>query len=187
MTRIARIAFAFVIVLGGAACGSDSPTNPSGSSTTTGGGTNTQNCFALVGNKGSITATISGLAAFNGTIANGGANLVTGGPVPIFTIGATNIQDGTDVIITGMARLGTSSVGKNVTDPLEFSNMITVLTRSCSAGTGSWFASIAAGSGTITVTSSTTAGISGSFAATLEAGTSSIGTKTISGTFNATY
>src|SRR5262245_3981744 len=63
------------------ACGgSDSTPNPNAPP-----GTTTSGCFAIVGNKGSITGTVSGLAAFNGIIADGGANRVTGGPVPTFT------------------------------------------------------------------------------------------------------
>jgi hypothetical protein len=167
----------------GAAC--SSPANPSNS----GGGGPGQNCFVVVGNRGSITGTISGLAPFNGTIANGGANLVTGGPVATFTIGATNVQDGTGVTISGIAVVGTSSVGPGTAGTNAVSNMISVQTRSCMAGTGLWVASIAAGSGTITITSSTATGIAGSFSGTLEAsaGSGAAGAKTISGTFSATY
>jgi hypothetical protein len=164
------------------------PANPSETSGTGGGGTN-QNCFALVGNRGSITGTISGLAPFNGTIANGGANLVTGGPVAIYTVGATNTQDGTMVIITGIAPVGTSSVGPGTAGSPAASNSIQVITRSCTAGTGAWIASIAGGSGTITITSSTATGIAGSFSGTVEAtaGSGAIGTKTVSGTFSASF
>lgn len=170
------------------ACGDD-PADPSGSGGSGSGGGTGQTCFAIVGNKGSITATISGLAAFSGTIPNGQANLVTGGPVPVFTIGAINTQDGTGVIISGQAVVGTSAVGPGTGNSNAASNSISVQTRSCTAGTGVWFANIAAGTGTITVTSSSATGISGSFSATMEpvAGSGGSGNKTISGTFSATY
>ena len=162
-------------------CGGDSstPNAPSGGNTTTSG------CFALVGNKGTITATISGLPTFNGIIADGGANRV--GPVPIFTIGATNVQDGTSVIISGPGVVGMSAIGPSTAGSTAASNSISVQTRSCSAGIGSWFANIAAGSGTITVTSASATGVAGSFSATVEPVQGSVGQKTLTGTFNATF
>jgi hypothetical protein len=195
MPRCALIVTALALA-GALACGGNgNPGNPSGSGGSSGGGsaggggTGTQTCFAIVGNKGTITATISGLAAFNGTIPNGQANRVTGGPVPTYTIGAINTQDGTGVIISGQAVVGTSAIGSGTVNTPAASNSVSVQTRSCTAGTGNWVASIASGSGTITVTSSSATGISGSFSATLEptSGTGAAGTKTITGTFNATY
>src|SRR5262245_32641189 len=103
-----------------AACGGDS------SPTSTSGGTTTSGCFAVVGNKGSITGTISGLATYNGIIADGGANRVTGGAVPTFTIGATNVQDGTGVIISGTAVVGTGSIGVGTAGTTAASNSISV-------------------------------------------------------------
>jgi hypothetical protein len=164
-----------------AACGSDSsPTPPSGGGATSG-------CFAVVGNRGTITGSITGLAAFNGIVANGGANRVTGGPVPTFTIGATNIQDGTGVIISGQAVVGTSAIGPGTNGTTAVSNSISIQTRSCSAATGAWFANNAAGGGTITISAASATGISGTFSATLEPGQGFSGTKAISGSFNATF
>jgi hypothetical protein len=169
------------------ACGGD-PNDPSGGGGSGGGSGGGQTCFAIVGNKGSMTATISGLAAFTGTVPNGQSYLVTAGPVPVFTVGAMNTQDGTGVIITGQAVVGTSAVGSGTINTNAASNSISVQTRSCTAGTGNWAATVAFGGGTITITSSTSTGISGSFSGTLEAaGGGASGTKTISGTFNATY
>ena len=168
-------------VLAAACGGNSSPSSPGSGSTTT------STCFAVVGNKGTITGSIAGLAPFNGIIANGGANRVTGGPVPTFTIGATNVQDGTGVIISGQAVVGTSAIGLSTNGTNAVSNSISVQTRSCSAGTGAWFANNAGGSGTITVSSASSTGVSGTFSATLDPGQGFSGTKTITGTFSATF
>src|SRR5262245_15031146 len=183
MSRRAGLVIALLLAAG---CGDD-PTDPSGNSGGGSGGSSNSGCFAIVGNKGTITATISGLAAFNGTIPNGSVTRVTGGPVPVYTIGAVNTQDGTGVIISGQGVVGTSAVGPNTGNTTAASNSISVQTRSCTASTGTWFASIASGSGTITVTSYSTTSVSGSFSATLDPVAGSSGTKTISGTFNATF
>jgi hypothetical protein len=158
-----------------AACGGNN--NPSGAGS---------GCFAVVGNKGTITGSISGLAPYNGIIANGGANRVIGGPVPFFTVGATSVQDGTGVIISGQAVVGTSAIGLSTNGTNAASNSISIQTRSCTAATGTWFASNATGSGSITVSSSSSTGISGTFSATLDPVLGS-GTKTITGSFNATF
>ena len=177
MFRRFTIALASVLLACACGGGSNSPTGPS----------NNSGCFAIVGNKGTITASISGLATFSGIIPTGSATSVTGGQVPLFTIGATNTQDGTGVIISGQGVVGTSSVGPGTINTTAVGNSISVLTRSCTASTGGWAANIASGSGTITVTSYSPAGVSGTFSATMDPGTGSTGTKTISGTFNATF
>jgi hypothetical protein len=107
--------------------------------------------------------------------------------VPTFTIGATNVQDGTGVIISGQGVVGTSAIGLSTNGTTAVSNSISVQTRSCSAGTGSWFANNAGGSGTIIVSSASSTGVSGTFSATLDPGQGSSGTKTVSGTFSATF
>ena len=182
MSRRAGLVIALLLTVG---CGDD-PTDPSSNSGGGSGGSSNSGCFAIVGNKGTITATISGLAAFNGTIPNGSVTRVTGGPVPVYTIGAVNTQDGTGVIISGQGVVGTSAVGPNTVGTTAASNSISVQTRSCTAGTGTWFASIAYGSGSITVTSYSATAVSGSFSATLDPVVGS-GAKTITGTFSATF
>ena len=88
MSRRAGLVIALLLTVG---CGDD-PTDPSSNSGGGSGGSSNSGCFAIVGNKGTITATITGLAAFNGTIPNGSVTRVTGGPVPVYTIGAVNTQ-----------------------------------------------------------------------------------------------
>lgn len=180
-----------LLVTGAAACGGGNggggggggnPAGPSG-----GSGSSSSGCFAVVGNKGTITANITGLAPFSGIVGTGASHLVTGGPTPVFTVGAINIQDGTGVVISGLGVVGTSTVGAAAIGTPAQSNSIAVQTRSCSAGTGSWVATIAFGSGTITVTAASATGVSGTFSATLEPGPGSSGTKTITGSFNATF
>jgi hypothetical protein len=177
MFRRFTIALASVLLVCACGGGSNNPAGP----------TNNSSCFAIVGNKGTITANISGLANFSGIIPTGSATTVAGGQVPLFTIGAINTQDGTGVIISGQGVVGTSSVGAGTINTTAAGNSISVLTRSCTASTGGWVANIAFGSGTITVTSYSPAGVSGTFSATMDPGMGSTGTKTISGTFNATF
>ena len=158
-------------------CGDD-PNDPSETTST---------CFAVVGNRGTITGSITGLSPYNGIIATGGANRVTGGPVPFFTIGATSVQDGTGVIISGQAVVGTSAIGTGTNGTNAVSNSVSIQTRSCTALTGSWFANNAAGTGTITVTAASATGVSGTFSATLDPSQGFTGTKTITGSFNAVF
>ena len=128
-----------------------------------------------------------GRLVFFMTPGTGSSNLVTGGPVPVFTVGAINVQDGTGVIITGPGVVGTSAIGSATINTPAQSNSISVQTRSCSTGTGNWAAGIGFGSGSITVTSASSTGVSGSFSATLEPGPGFSGTRTITGTFSATF
>jgi hypothetical protein len=182
------LAFALVLLAPlAASCGGSSPAAPSNNPPSTNPPIVTNGCFSVVGNKGTITASISGLTNHTGIIATGAANYVTGGPVPTFTIGSLNVQDGTSVIISGQAVLGTSPIGVSTNGTNAVSNSVSVQTRSCSAGTGNWVANNAGGSGTITITSASSAGVQGSFSATLEPGALAAGPKTISGTFSATF
>jgi hypothetical protein len=195
--RHCRSALLLLAIACGSACGGNNanPNNPgannsgAGSSGGASGGSTTAPCVALVGNKGTITASISGLAPFNGIVANGGSNLVTGGPVPTFVVGATNVSDATSVIITGPAVVGTSAVGPSTGNSPAASNSISVQTRSCASGmgTGNWIASIAFGSGTIVVTSASATGVAGTFSATHDPGPGFSGTRTITGSFSATF
>jgi hypothetical protein len=169
------------------ACGGRSPTDPTNAAQGNQPPVTQQSCFAVVGNQGTITATISGLAQHTGIIATGGAHRVTGGPVPTFTIGSLNVQDGTSVIISGQAVVGTSAIGSGTVNSNAASNSVSVQTRSCSAGTGNWIANVAFGSGSITVTSASAAGVAGTFSANLDPGPGFAGTRTISGSFNATF
>jgi hypothetical protein len=186
MSRRRRVVIGFVTLLA-SACGGESPSNPTNNPPTNTPPVTQQGCFSVVGNQGTITATITGLANHTGIIASGGANRVTGGPVPTFTIGSLNVQDGTSVIISGQAVVGTSAIGSATINTGAASNSVSVQTRSCSAGTGNWVANVAFGSGSITILSASATGVTGSFSANLEPGPGFTGTKAISGSFSATF
>jgi hypothetical protein len=167
-----------------AACGGgESPTTPAPITQ--------NNCFAVVGNKGTMTASITGLIPFTGIVPTGGSTYVpgVGGAFggPRFGFGAISVQDGTGVDILAEAALGIQPVGPDTLNTPSTGNRIAVTTRSCEAGTGTWIADIAFGSGTITVTSVSPTGASGSFSATLLPGLTSSGQKTISGQFNVMF
>jgi hypothetical protein len=143
-------------------------------------------CFAIVGNRGTVTATISGLPAFSGIVPNANATFTPPvGAVPgIFVVQAMDTRTGTSVLVGGPMVLGvtTASASGNGT-----SVQILVTTRSCAAATGAWTANLALGTATVTVTSASAAGVAGSFTGTLEPGTGATGNKTISGSFSATF
>jgi hypothetical protein len=183
-----RIPFGLTLAVAGAvtltACGGgESPTTPAPITQ--------NNCFAVVGNKGTVTASITGLIPFTGIVPTGGSSYIpgVGGALggPRFGFGGLSVQDGTEVDIVAQAAVGIQPVGPNTINTPSTGNRIAVITRSCEAGTGNWIADIAFGSGTITVTSVSPTGASGSFAATLLPGPTSSGQKTISGQFNVTF
>jgi hypothetical protein len=168
-----------------AGCGSN-PADPDGGSS--GGGTS-NGCFAIVGNHGSISATISGLSNFTGIIPTG-QNIRTPSPIPagaFFTIQATNVSDGTSVLVSGPLKTGTTNA--SLTDPDGQVVQVLVTTRSCTAGTGSWSASATTGTASVSLTSASATGASGSFTATAtpSPGSPTGGNKTVSGTFSATF
>jgi hypothetical protein len=167
-----------VVVLTLQACGGKKSTDP--------GGISGSGCFAIVGNHGTITATISGLPAFSGIVPNANATFTppAGGFPGIFVVQAMDTRTGTSVLVGGPMVVGvtTASTSGNGT-----SVQILVTTRSCTAATGAWTANLALGTATVTVTSASAAGVAGSFTGTLEPGTGATGNKTISGSFSATF
>ncbi len=165
-----------------AGCGS-SPTEPDDDSISQ------NSCFAIVGNHGTITATISGLPNFSGRIPNGN-NVRTATAIPsgaIFNIQAQDLSDGTSVLITGPMKVGTTVMQIGTGDETAIS--VLVQTRSCAAATGTWAANLAQGGASVTLTSASTSGASGSFLATVVpvAGSGAVGNKNVSGTFNVTF
>lgn len=169
------LCIAGLVVLPGCG-GKGGPGSPSGGS----------GCFAVVGNKGSVTASITGLSAYTGIVGTGASFYAAAAP-PFFSFSATSVQDGTGVEVVAQALVGTNPIGPaNLNTPSQV-NTITVITRSCTAGTGTWVANIAFGSGTIMVTSVSPSAASGSFSATLLPGLGSSGNKTITGQFNVTF
>src|SRR4051812_6012672 len=95
-----RIALCLAFTVSVCACGgSKSSTTPTDT---------TQNgCFAIVGNKGSISATIAGLPAFAGTVPTGQAiyTPASSGVVASFTLQATDVKDGTSVLVAGPVKV----------------------------------------------------------------------------------
>jgi hypothetical protein len=151
----------------------------------------TQNgCFAIVGNKGSISATIDGLPAFAGTVPTGQAIYTAGssGVVASFTLQATDVKDGTSVLVAGPVKLGATTAAIN---DLNGGTVVQILltTRSCTAGTGSWSASAVNGTATVTLTTATSSSVAGTFTGTVTpgAGSGATGNKAVSGSFTATF
>jgi hypothetical protein len=177
---VVRALLIIVLAAGLAGCSSN-PADPDG--------TTSNGCFAIVGNHGSISATISGLSNFTGTIPTG-SNVRTASPIPagaFFVIQATNVSDGTSVLVGGPVKTGTTA--SSLTDPDGQTVQVLLTTRSCTAGTGSWSANLAIGTASVNLTSASASGVGGSFTATLTptAGSGAVGNKTISGTFSATF
>jgi hypothetical protein len=148
-----------------------------------------KSCFAIVGNRGTISANISGLPAFSGIIPTGQANYLAASQVTpaSFIIQATDTSSGTSVLVGGPAVVGTTIAG--LATPSTSLVQLLLTTRSCTAGTGSWLANSVVGSASVTVTSASSTGVAGSFTGTVyvSPGTSSANSKTISGSFNATF
>jgi hypothetical protein len=171
-----RKTVAAALVAAACGCGSN-PVRPSPS------------CFAIVGNHGSMTATISGLPSFSGIIPNA-SNVRTVTAIPAgatFTIQATDVSDGTSVLVAGPIKLGTTGV--SLTDPDGQTIQVILTTRSCATATGVWSASLATGTASITLTSASATGVSGSFTATVtpNPGSPASGNKTVSGSFSVTF
>lgn len=151
------------------------------------GGSSTKpddSCFAVAGNKGTVTADIQGLATFNGRVGTGGANLVSG--QSFFTVNAVNVSDGTSVVFSAPASVASTPLPGPLNGPFAGLTM-TVSTRSCTAGTGTWTAGIGSGSGTMNVTAFSSTAAVGNFNITLQPVAPTTGTKTISGNFNVTF
>jgi hypothetical protein len=160
------------------ACGGSKSTDPSGNG-----------CFAIVGNKGTVTASISGLPAFSGIVSTGNASFTpASGQVPgIFVVQGIDTKTGTSVLVGGPMVAGTHTMSVSTINGSAVT--ITVTTRSCTQATGLWTANLAQGAATVTVTNATASGVSGSFTGTIEpgAGSGASGTKTIGGNFSVTF
>lgn len=160
------------VIVGAAACGKKSPTAPDGNTKT--------GCSVIVGNKGTVTAQVDG-SAFSGTTPTGGA-VATQNTLTLFG----HAQNDTTLTIGTVPTVGTTTLGAGIVNGAS----ISLQTRSCSAGTGLWMASIGGGSGTITVTTVSATGASGTFSGTLVAqpGSGAAGNKVITnGQFNVTF
>jgi hypothetical protein len=153
------------------------------------GGVTTNGCFAIVGNRGSITASIAGLSNFAGIIPTGSAAYIPATSVTpaTFTIQATDVRDGTSVLVGGPVATGATTSG--LTNANTIAVQILVTTRSCTAGTGQWVANSTFGTATVNLSTASSTSVAGSFTGTVNVspGTSSVGSKTISGSFQATF
>ena len=163
-----------------AGCGNDNPTDPDD---------NGNGCFAIVGNRGTVTATISGLPAFSGVIPTGQAILTPAAtPAPaLFVVHGTDTRTGTSVLVGGPMIIGPTAA--SISSINGASVQVLVTTRTCTAGTGSWIGNVAFGAAAVNVATATATAVSGSFSGTLEpvAGSGAAGTKTISGNFSGTF
>lgn len=154
------------------ACGS-SPSSPTGSIGSSGGGGSTSG-------KGTLTATVDGVA-YTGvinaaTLTNGNLNITSNNSALTLSVN----------FATSGAAVGTTSI--NAASPMQMQ----VITTNGSTVTGVWFASAVGGSGTLTISSLSATGVSGTFSFVAVASPTSplpvAGTKTVTGgTFSATF
>ena len=175
-----RIALCLMLAMSVWACGGKKATDPDEILK--------NGCFAVPNNVGNIKATISGSPSYSGIVQRGGAFVGPGaGTTPgVMTVGALDLSDGSQIIITGPARLGT--VTANLTDPAAsmVSISFTTVKSDCSGPTGIWIANLVQGSATFTLTTLSATTVTGSFSGTMIAGGSgAVGNKTITGTFTA--
>jgi hypothetical protein len=178
-----RIVICVALAVSVCACGGKKSTDPTD-------GVLKNGCFAVPNNVGNIKATISGLPSYSGIVQKGGAfsSPATGSTPGVVTVGAVDLNDGTQVIVNGPNRIGTTTASVNVADPAAAGISISVITvkSDCSGPTGNWIASAVQGSATFTLTTSTSTTVTGSFTGTvIPGGSGATGNKTISGTFTA--
>jgi hypothetical protein len=176
-----RIALCVMLAVSVCACGGKKATDPDDEILKNG-------CFAVPNNVGNIKATISGSPSYSGIVQRGGAFVGAGvGSVPgVVTVGALDLSDGSQIIISGPARLGT--VTANLTDPAAgmVSISFTTVRSDCSGPTGIWMANLVQGTATFTLTTLSATTVTGSFSGTMIAsGSGAVGNKTITGTFTA--
>lgn len=180
-----RIVLCLALTVSVCACGGKKSTDPTD-------GVLKNGCFAVANNVGNITATISGLPSYSGIVQKGGAIVTAGaGQVPgVVTVGALDLKDGTQVIITGPARLGATTASITPADVAAASVSIKVITvkSDCTGPTGLWNADPTSGVATVTLTTVTSSTVTGTFTGTLKpSGSGAVGDKTITGTFTATF
>jgi hypothetical protein len=180
MRSFMRFAICLVLAVFVSACG-EKATDPTDDILQNG-------CFAVPNNVGNIRATVSGAPNYSGIVQSGGAFVGAGaGSTPgVVTVGALDLNDGSQVIITGPARLGTFTA--NLTDPAAGMVSISFITgkQDCTGPTGNWIASAVQGSATFTLTTLSSTTVTGSFNGTMiPGGSGAVGNKTISGTFTA--
>lgn len=181
------VAFTLLLSCLAAACGGGNNNKPSST-------TQTNGCIAIVGNKGSITATISGSPSYSGTIPNGNTAYVpaTANTPAAFTINAVALSNGTQLLIGGPARVGTVTSAFNIAPADTGTNYVRVSVQevlaNCAGAAGYWYADSFTGTATLTITSASSTGVAGTFTATVAAsGGGATGTKTVSGSFTATF
>lgn len=146
-------------------------------------------CFAIVGNRGTVTASISGLPGFSGVVPTGSATFTPPTSVTpgLFIVQGTDVSTGTSVLVGGPAVLGPTTASLLTLNGSAVQIMVT--TRSCTAATGLWIGNLVFGTATVNVTSVSASGVGGAFNGTLDAspGSGAVGSKSISGTFTATF
>lgn len=179
-----RVMLALVLcsVALGAACGG-SPTSPSGGGSSGGGsggsggsGGGGTGGGGTTPNRGTITATIDGVA-YSGVVRT--ATNQSG----IFAIAAINDQTNVGFGIGALAAAGTTSI--SATSPTN-----ALLTTGTSLPAVSWFASTSGGAGTLTISAISATGATGTFQFTLQPspGTGASGTRSVtSGSFTVTF
>jgi len=179
-----RIAICLTLAVSVCACGGGKSTDPTDPNAITKNG-----CFAVVGNKGNIKASGTGVSSYSGIVSKGGSSYAAavGQAPPTFGVGATDVSSGSDIIITGPATTGTTTA--SLTSIPGSSVSLTYLTRDCSSGTGVWRADGTQGTASITLTSASASGVTGSFSGTLKPspGSGATGDKTFTGTFTTTF
>jgi hypothetical protein len=180
-----RIAICLALAVSVCACGGKKSTDPTDPNAITKNG-----CFAVVGNKGNIKASATGVASFSGIVANGGSSYAPGaGQAPAtFSLGATDVNIGSDIIITGPAITGTTTASLNNLPGSSVSVQYLARAQDCSGSAGLWRADPTIGSASVTLTSASTSGVTGTFTGTLKpSGGGAAGDKTISGSFTTTF
>src|SRR5262245_36921986 len=115
-----RIAICLALAISFCACGGNK-NQPSDKPQSNG-------CIAVPNNYGGITATISGLPAYSGITQKGAAfaSAPAGSSPGSVSVGAVDLKDGTQIIVTGPATLGATTAG--LTTPAASSVSITLIT-----------------------------------------------------------
>jgi hypothetical protein len=165
------------------ACGGGSPTSPSGGGASgsgsggTGSGSGGTGGSGGTPNRGTVTATIDGVA-YTGAVNAAGVN-----PSGNLTVASNNSALTLSINFAARAAVGTTDVSGGTT-------VLNVITTTGTTVIGSWSASALGGSGTLTIATLTSTGASGTFSFTgvpVNTTTPATTKTVINGTFNATF